>query len=203
MLTRGVKSESFWATSRHVEIRGSAGRFAPIWSEKMPCFADKRTYSKHKWRKFKGRQKCERCGKRNSFRVPFHIRFWDHVRKTRGCWLWQGNIGWNGYGLFTLDKRDGSKRKPWRAHRLAWFLKYGSVPGAGMDLHHKCNTRNCVKPAHLEPLSHRENIRKAVCKRVCKRGHEQVEENRYYYKNGTRSRCRLCLNVRRKERRTA
>jgi hypothetical protein len=39
-----------------------------------------------------------------------------------GCWLWTGAMQRNGYGYFTLD------RKNWRAHRLLYTMNVGPIP---------------------------------------------------------------------------
>lgn len=70
-------------------------------------------------------------------------RFWANVDKTQGkCWLWTGKQNNCGYGVFFLD---GKSR---RSHRISWSLKYGDIPKDKLVCH-KCDVRNCVKPAHL------------------------------------------------------
>jgi hypothetical protein len=78
-------------------------------------------------------------------------RFAANIRKdpATGCWLWGGNL-WNGYGAFSVNGRN------YRVHRLMWELVSGPIP-KGLEIHHKCNTRNCVNPRHLEILSRREH----------------------------------------------
>jgi hypothetical protein len=73
---------------------------------------------------------------------PIEKRFWNKVKKTRGCWFWTGSVGWNGYGLIELN------RKAMRAHRLSWLLHYGSLPPDKCVLHH-CDNPPCVNPNHL------------------------------------------------------
>lgn len=72
---------------------------------------------------------------------------------TTGCVLWLGALN-KGHGRLRFG--DG-----WAyAHVLAWTLEYGPVP-AGMQLDHcrarGCASRACINPAHLEPVSSREN----------------------------------------------
>jgi len=43
------------------------------------------------------------------------------------------------------------------AHRYAYELAEGPIP-AGLQLDHLCRVRECVQVAHLEPVTHRENV---------------------------------------------
>lgn len=79
-------------------------------------------------------------------------RFWSKVNKTETCWLWTGTVQRSGYGYFTLDRRER------RAHRVAYELLVGEIP-EGHGLHHHCEVKLCVNPAHLEPVTPRDHIR--------------------------------------------
>lgn len=68
-----------------------------------------------------------------------------------GCWLWHANKNAAGYGRFQLDGRG----QP--AHRVIYELLVGPIP-AGLVLDHLCRVHACVNPAHLEPVSQRENL---------------------------------------------
>lgn len=91
--------------------------------------------------------------------TPAVDRFWPKVFKLPhpGCWLWTAGRDPSGYGMFFdgtyLD--TGSPRMV-RAHRFAWFLT-GSVIGDGLELDHICGVRHCVNPAHLRPVSRKQN----------------------------------------------
>ena len=76
-------------------------------------------------------------------------RFWSKVSKTDGCWEWSAALDRNGYGAFRFEGRMRL------AHRISWFLHHGSFPELQLD--HLCRNRKCVNPAHLEPVTNREN----------------------------------------------
>ncbi len=118
-------------------------------------------------------------------------RFWGKVEACvkSGCWLWKGTIGNDGYGQFWL------KPKKWRAHRIAYETLVSPVP-ADLVIDHLCRNRVCVNPAHLEPVTVRENLlrgetlaAKWLARAVCSKGHSLKEA--YLRKDGTR-RCRIC-----------
>lgn len=117
-------------------------------------------------------------------------RFWAKVEKSEGCWTWAASCYSNGYGRFDYGL----------AHRIAYELVVGEIP-EGLDLDHLCRNRRCVNPAHLEPVTRRENLmrgRTLVAAKAgqthCKHGHEFTEENTHIRPNGTRS-CRECSRI--------
>jgi len=69
-----------------------------------------------------------------------------------GCWLWTGWGTHDGYGRFAV-----TQKVKFSAHRFAYELYRGPIP-LGRTLDHLCRVRRCVNPAHLEPVSLRENI---------------------------------------------
>lgn len=86
-------------------------------------------------------------------------RFWSKVEKSDGCWLFKGCIGHEGYGSFAYG--DGPQRKQFQAHRFAWILTNGSIPGDKLLLHH-CDVRDCVNPDHLYLGTRVDNIQDAI-----------------------------------------
>jgi hypothetical protein len=100
-----------------------------------------------------------------------------------GCWLWTGAKTPYGYGKILTFR---SIRV---AHRVLYEALVGPVP-EGMELDHLCRTPACVRPDHLEPVSHRENISRALWKTHCVRGHALTNANTYRYSYGRV--CRLC-----------
>lgn len=82
--------------------------------------------------------------------------FWEKVNKTDSCWLWTGGVG-RGYGIFYRGADRGGSFTV--AHRYAYEALVGPIP-AGLTLDHLCRVRGCVNPAHLEPVTQAENVRR-------------------------------------------
>ena len=110
-----------------------------------------------------------------------------------GCWQWTGSIDRNGYGSFWFNKTMAL------AHRVSYELKVGPIP-EGMQLDHLCRNRSCVNPAHLEPVTARENTHRSPItfanKTHCPKGHAYDEANTYVRPSDGRRRCRTCMGLR-------
>jgi len=144
----------------------------------------------------------DRLGRFNGTPYDPVQRFWQLVKKTNGCWLWEGHIGKNGYGYFAVGHQV-----PVLAHRYSYELAHGKIPDE-LEIDHLCRTRHCVNPQHLETVTHAENLGRGNMfdigslnryKTHCPKGHEYNETNAYYYKYGRQ--CRLCKRQEQIERR--
>lgn len=92
---------------------------------------------------------------------PAAARFAEKLNyRADGCIEWIGARNQKGYGVFHLEQRRNVF-----AHRYAFQVVNGPVP-AGMELDHLCCNRECVNVAHLEPVSHSENLRRARARKV-------------------------------------
>jgi len=132
------------------------------------------------------------------------IRFWEKVELSDdGCWLWTGTVNGWGYGHFYA----GNRNRPVRAHVWFWELLNGPLRPQ-LELDHLCKVRNCVNPAHLEPVPHRINVLRGTSPSAiearqthCKNGHEFTIENTQYDQG--KRRCRTCRNAYARQRRAA
>lgn len=86
-------------------------------------------------------------------------RFWWSVRKTDGCWFWEGYKNNQGYGV------TNSLQRKILAHRLSFILHTNLPIPEGMFVCHHCDTPACVRPDHLFIGDQFDNIRDCVSKR--------------------------------------
>lgn len=135
-------------------------------------------------------------------------RFWSHVevgpipepkhhpRLFTPCWVWKTAKP----GKYVDYFLDGTRRK---AHHFAWSLLVGPCP-EGLDPDHLCEVKGCVRPDHIEWVTHRENLMRGssqvavnACKTHCVHGHPFDEANTVYVeRNGHRRRdCRACRHI--------
>jgi hypothetical protein len=131
--------------------------------------------------------------------VPLETRFAAKYEKNAetGCWDWTASTFPSGYGCFWL-----SKVRP--AHRVSYEIYVGEIP-EGLTLDHLCRNIACVNPAHLEPVTQRENTLRGFNpaalnhrKTECVNGHPFDEENttvRRTSRGGWRRECRACMRI--------
>lgn len=127
--------------------------------------------------------------------------FWAQVDRSGKCWMWLGSTR-NDYGRFLFKYRQ------YTAHRVAYEWAFGPIPTRRV-LDHLCRTLLCVNPAHLEPVTIRENTLRGYAppaanarKTTCNSGHEFTEENTYITSQGYRH-CRVCHRITEAARRAA
>lgn len=122
-------------------------------------------------------------------------KFWSRIEKTDTCWLWHGVCNPNGYAHFKYGPRG--RQKMILVHRFAYELLVGEIP-EGLTIDHLCRNKTCVNPAHLEPVTGRENTQRWNALRThCKYGHEFTTENTYIRPLGRE--CKQCWKRRRRK----
>ena len=141
------------------------------------------------------------------------VRFWKKVsgdRNEHECWQWIGARTGSGYGNFVLSGIRG-REQPIPAHRFSYILHRGPIP-EGLHLDHLCRNRFCVNPAHLEPVTCGENLRRgmhpnmlAKLANTCTKGHEITGDNVIQERRkdvSLRFRCKLCARLREQRRKS-
>lgn len=115
------------------------------------------------------------------------------------CWHWSGCTNPH-YGSFMLNTKRGQNKRV-LAHRYSYQMLVGAIPD-GLELDHLCRNKLCVNPAHLRPVTKRENIlaipreirAKFGKKTHCRNGHEFTPENTLLRPDvrGVWRECRAC-----------
>lgn len=112
-----------------------------------------------------------------------------------GCWNWTGALSAGKYGSIYYEGRMQ------KAHRVMWILTNGPVP-TGLDLDHLCRNMKCINPAHLEPVTRAENLRRSPImtnqnegKTHCIRGHEFTPENTRFKPGSGHRVCKTCMRM--------
>ena len=126
-------------------------------------------------------------------RKSLEERFWSKVNRggLNECWEWSAGVGWNQYGRFWCNG------KTLKAHRVSYEMLVGPIP-KGLTIDHLCSNPRCVNPAHMEPVTMRENVMRGdtpaarnASKTSCVNGHPFDETNTYITSLGNRF-CRAC-----------
>jgi hypothetical protein len=107
------------------------------------------------------------------------------------CWRWTGAHTPQGYGQLNVEGKLVA------VHRLAYEAWVTQIPD-GLEIDHLCRVRDCINPAHLEPVTHAENLRRATeARTACKNGHPFAGENVRITTRGDGRTYRACLACRR------
>lgn len=134
----------------------------------------------------------------------FTLRTQERIKRnviidSNNCWLWQRSKERKGYGRMTMHRPTG-KRTNEMAHRVAYEMFVKQIP-AGLQLDHLCRVTSCVNPAHLEPVTAKENLHRSSLKQRwaqakqithCPSGHEYSPKNTLVKKNKWGNGCRNC-----------
>lgn len=118
------------------------------------------------------------------------------VDPITGCWLWTAaqRDKKSGYGGITFEG------KRMLAHRLSYGAFIGEIP-TNKFLDHLCSNRLCINPAHLEPVTLKENAARGEFLKLKQRAHEfktrcprghAYEGNNLYVSPRNQRVCRIC-----------
>lgn len=114
------------------------------------------------------------------------------------CLIWR-NKDKNGYGCIGV-RPEGSKKYITRlVHRVAYVAHHGKIP-SDLVIDHTCGIRNCISPKHLEAVTQKENVHRAVRsittinsrKTHCVNGHTFSLENTYSRQDRNSRECKTC-----------
>ncbi len=75
------------------------------------------------------------------------------VAGPNGCVIWTGKVHKRGYAQTRVAG------VAWKIHRYVYSQMVGPIP-TGLTLDHLCEVKRCVNPAHLEPVTNRENVQR-------------------------------------------
>lgn len=108
---------------------------------------------------------------------------------------WSLAVKTNNKGYRVLSVGDGQTEY---AHRVAYRLYVGPIP-EGQEIDHLCRVRWCCNPAHLEAVTHKENLRRAHP--VCGAGlHDMADPANHYQRSNGGRMCKPCNDRRNKAR---
>lgn len=96
-------------------------------------------------------------------RTRLNITGADYRIESRGfvtsCWVWSHYTSPQGYG------KVGIRGKVRLAHIVMYEQEIGPVP-RGSELDHLCRVSACIRPDHLEPVGHRENVMRGRARKL-------------------------------------
>ena len=121
----------------------------------------------------------------------YNVKFWSKVRKTDGCWLWQGQ---NAPGATPTFRVPGAYIK---ANRYAYAYAHGPLDKDVVLMRTGCQEALCVNPAHYSPSTREDAFAQLRASRQvaqdsqCRNGHPRTEANTMLNQDGSR-RCRIC-----------
>lgn len=131
--------------------------------------------------------------------VPKEVgaRFLTKVDFSGDCWMWIAGKDHFGYGSFGGKCTRGVTTK---AHRLSYIWAIGPID-KNKEMDHLCRNRACIRPDHLEAVSHRENVRRgemssmrAVRSGYCLKGLHKLGGDNCYPSNP--GQCKACVIIR-------
>lgn len=90
----------------------------------------------------------------NTFATEEEFFYSKIIKRSNGCWEWQGQVLSSGYGVANSSALDILREY---AHRFSYRLFKGPIP-AGMLVRHRCDNPTCVRPSHLLLGTNQDNM---------------------------------------------
>lgn len=159
-------------TPMHKECRET-----PLWKrEGLPSPAERRAAKRSKMLAAPKIVTDRRSDIRIGFEDGDYERFLRGLRASvkqndAGCWEWQRRLK-GGYPVFQYTA--GGKAKSLYMHRIVIEVREGKPLGV-LAAHHMCGNSACVNPAHLQPVTHRENAAEMLARRSLEARIEELE----------------------------
>ena len=112
-----------------------------------------------------------------------------------GCWSWAGWHNQTRSGRYGYVRWDGRDRP---VHRVVYELVNGVTVPKGHDVDHLCRNASCVRPDHLEAVTHRVNLKRgrAGSKTACSYGHDWTDPKNVYVRHTGVRWCAACARER-------
>ena len=90
--------------------------------------------------------------------------------RSGDCWLWT-RAKRKGYGVVTHQGRQVL------AHRVSYELEHGVRLIPEQVVHHLCHNPACIKPSHLQLVSHHENVSEALMVKALRDALRKLDPN--------------------------
>lgn len=127
----------------------------------------------------------------------------DYIIEDRGyispCHIWSHALDSKGYAIYTNYFKQTIK-----VFRFIYEKIHGKIKDK-KELDHKCNVHACINDEHMQPVTHKENMKlsysrdnrqlagTALKQIYCQRGHELTEDN--VYKSKGKRTCKTCRKM--------
>lgn len=123
------------------------------------CATCSRVFTPRRQARESGNPYCSRSCSNRARKRPMSERFHDFYKPLPdpdACWPWTGPRDRDGYGVIADENR-----RQIRAHRLAYELLKGPIPGRH-QIRHACDNPPCCNPGHLLTGSGADNMQDKV-----------------------------------------
>lgn len=98
--------------------------------------------------------------------------------RADGCWIWTGGVRHKAYGGYpAFNIHTNSSKDIVGAHRYSYEAHNGPI-APGLEIDHLCCNKLCVNPAHLEAVTHKENMARWSVRRRELRAKASLQETR-------------------------